>query len=573
MAACDAGSAVPNPTTLLRPDPPTPEPVLCGGQEYPASDLSALADADLDGVRVCDGDCDDADPLRFPGAEESCDGVDADCDGVVEIDSDQDAALDCSDCAPDDPGVYPGAAEVPGNGVDDDCDTFIDLLFCNDPPLEPATTLSVSAITALFDEGEVVRPNDRSFAAVDGDGTSDIVLLAGRTLVQVIAGPGPELSVGASVQLLPASPSEGYQFSLVGAGLVPGNAASFVSVLGMLSDSHVPALHLSWLEGAEMHDVLLNPDLPDGSSLSETLLHLSFGARYGPGTPTSMLLWTGEGLWWIDVVAVGPQGATLDAEEIPIPDIGPLSQFVGGVHADCDVDADGLSDPIVLLGPPVYGVSPSHLLVYKSRDGGGPPDHWVFDQAICGGSWKDVSDRDWMMCPVGMAAHAGSGGQAVVVRGGPFCHEEVSVLDLGPRPKVVSTTPELRTTSPVISTQSFDPLAPEWALGECPGDARGFRCVVGDLNGDGVEDLAQNGGVAAIWDGARFQNPEVPVHEQWVGWWTISTDPPPVSMSLLCPVHGSPRNPAALWTHVSVSGASDDPGNFLTRLWPPEGGP
>lgn len=44
------------------------------------SDSGACPDGDGDGVSVCDGDCDDADPLTYPGAAEICgDGVDNGC--------------------------------------------------------------------------------------------------------------------------------------------------------------------------------------------------------------------------------------------------------------------------------------------------------------------------------------------------------------------------------------------------------------------------------------------------------------------------------------------------------------
>ena len=47
-------------------------------------------DNDGDGVSVCDGDCDDEDPLVHPEAEEVCDnGIDDDCDGLVDYDDEE----------------------------------------------------------------------------------------------------------------------------------------------------------------------------------------------------------------------------------------------------------------------------------------------------------------------------------------------------------------------------------------------------------------------------------------------------------------------------------------------------
>lgn len=41
------------------------------------------SDCDGDGVSIENGDCDDFDPERYPGASELCDGIDRNCDGVV----------------------------------------------------------------------------------------------------------------------------------------------------------------------------------------------------------------------------------------------------------------------------------------------------------------------------------------------------------------------------------------------------------------------------------------------------------------------------------------------------------
>lgn len=110
----------------------------------------ALSDNDGDGVTTEGGDCNDADPGIRPGALESCNGIDDDCNGEVDeeaqdaqtwfLDADGDGYGDSSEyvqaCQPPSPtwvatgndcddsneDRYPTASETPYDGVDQDCD-------------------------------------------------------------------------------------------------------------------------------------------------------------------------------------------------------------------------------------------------------------------------------------------------------------------------------------------------------------------------------------------------------------------------------------------------------------------
>ncbi|MGH9870493.1 MAG: MopE-related protein [Candidatus Polarisedimenticolia bacterium] len=108
-----------------------------GGRYFP--DQLTGPDGDADGFTQCTGDCDDADPAVNPGAAEACNGLDDDCDGVQD-NGDPGGGVACGstdvgECSLGVTRCTAGALACVGevgaqpeacNGLDDDCDGVLD---------------------------------------------------------------------------------------------------------------------------------------------------------------------------------------------------------------------------------------------------------------------------------------------------------------------------------------------------------------------------------------------------------------------------------------------------------------
>ncbi|MFQ5606612.1 MAG: MopE-related protein, partial [Candidatus Zixiibacteriota bacterium] len=121
-AACDCNDADPlvNPGALE---------ITCDGIDQNCNGMADDdSDVDGDGISLCSGDCDDSDPAVFPGNPEVCDGKDNNCDAIVDntADADADGFSTCTDCDDANPAVNPGATEACANGIDDDCNGLVD---------------------------------------------------------------------------------------------------------------------------------------------------------------------------------------------------------------------------------------------------------------------------------------------------------------------------------------------------------------------------------------------------------------------------------------------------------------
>lgn len=90
-------------------------------------------------------DCNDSRSSIYPGAEEFCDGLDNDCDGVIDgpdcaqpVDADADGYLSTVDCVDSDASINPGASDDCTNQIDMNCDNTVSGC-ATSPQIDPIT--------------------------------------------------------------------------------------------------------------------------------------------------------------------------------------------------------------------------------------------------------------------------------------------------------------------------------------------------------------------------------------------------------------------------------------------------
>lgn len=105
-------------------------------------------DLDDDGY-TCDIDCNDNDASIHPDAQESCDGIDANCDStdILETDEDGDGFLACEECDDTNRFVHPDARDDCTNGIDKNCNDQLD---CDEEPVGGCACTSASDWVPVF---------------------------------------------------------------------------------------------------------------------------------------------------------------------------------------------------------------------------------------------------------------------------------------------------------------------------------------------------------------------------------------------------------------------------------------
>ena len=505
------------------------------------------------------GDCDDSNPAAWPGAPEICDGVDTDCDGVLDgtwyLDGDGDGfgdALlttdacepppgytgDATDCDDGDPATWPGAPELCGDGLDNDCAEG------HDGACGAFGSWATADLPVLLDDvGHGLGGVALAAGDLNGDGVTDLAVTYGDP-DEVVVHAGPFVRGEPPVELLRIVDPDEQRIGDFGATLLIADADGDGFDDLLIARAHPDdatalgeiELHLGPLLDAVADATISAPDrLGFGSSLAvlpdatgDGLPDLAVGVLDGDPASAS---WGGELF-----VFEGP----IQGDLTPDDAVGWLTGWTGGLGWSLlagDFDGDGLSD--LAAGLPAGGADEGHVTVFvgpltgnltQRVDGsvvsGGEGRHFGASLAFWGADVLVGGLLPTGLRPAAWVLTLPTGG-AVVEAGAPYLVAAADSSSSSPLPVVFAQplgdfdgdgAPDLvlgrshRSNgvgrAEIVPVWFGEPAPPIAAVlsSEWP-TWRGWMETPGDLDGDGFDDLLlarlpdPEGGVRVLWGG------------------------------------------------------------------------
>jgi len=342
--------------------PGASEPDCTDPGDYNCDGSVGYADVDGDGSAACE-DCDDTDASVHLAQTESCDGLDNDCDGLVDeagavgevlwyLDADGDGygrvttsemactapaayVADSNDCDDLDPATYPGATEV-CDGVDNNCNSEVD-----EGTSAPATWYSDADGdgfgNALNSVTECVAPP--GFVS-DSSDCDDLAPATNPAATEVCD--GADNNCDSQIDEGAAAPATWYaDADSDGFGNVLNSVTECVAPPGFVSDSSdcddlAPATNTAAIEVCDGADNNCDSQIDEGAAAPSTWHADSDGDGYG-NSLTSV------------VACTAPAGYVNDGSDCD--DVN-ASSYPGGTEEcdDEDNDCDGTVDGGVVIG-------------------------------------------------------------------------------------------------------------------------------------------------------------------------------------------------------------------------------